>query len=524
MHAKLRRSIVRTVTIVTISGTLLLVSCGSDSKSSTTTAAPTVGTETTTAGTDSSASTVDTTGSTTGTTAVPSTDVSATAPEGLPENMQSYLRTLSGKVNVATGICPKVGGQDVPVLSMQNQLIATAPNLDEATAAFKKVLPDNPLDVSGYGDQNPDEPGLFLAVTHSDFNPDEEFMRLVAGVNDESAGGTLLSLNFVYSVSQVWRFHPYGPATGNQPAPTTVPTGAGQRTIAVFDSMYPSNFSVPQPSADGKSMVYPSNPPTTDPYPAYGHGPFVATLIKRFAPDASVLAFGIPQGVDPDGVFVSIGDVQTTMKSAFDEQRNPNKADFNVEVTPDIINLSLGAPGCGLTVPVTFGEFLSRIVNPDEWITASGHTPLIVAAAGNSSANVEEYPAAFSGFATRYSTQYPNLAARFKDLSTSVAAVGSMSPGTTIDPDCFSNVGSWVNIWAPGTDQVSYYPYPAGGTDWGKWSGTSFSTARVSAMLATKATADAKSVNDVWAGLSGGPAVPDFTVTTSITTPIRCPP
>ena len=38
--------------------------------------------------------------------------------------------------------------------------------------------------------------------------------------------------------------------------------------------------------------------------------------------------------------------------------------------------------------------------------------------------------------------------------------MGSMT--TSSDPDCFSNVGGWVNIWAPGTDQVSHYPYGHG--------------------------------------------------------------
>ena len=33
-------------------------------------------------------------------------------------------------------------------------------------------------------------------------------------------------------------------------------------------------------------------------------------LIDRFARDATVKAYGVANGVDPDGVFISIGDVQ----------------------------------------------------------------------------------------------------------------------------------------------------------------------------------------------------------------------
>jgi hypothetical protein len=137
---------------------------------------------------------------------------------------------------------------------------------------------------------------------------------------------------------------------------------------------------------------------------------------------------------------------------------------------------------------------LDRVTDEKLWLHlgSPAAVPLIVAAAGNNSTDALEYPAALP----------------------KVIAVGSMTNGVQ---DCFSNYGGWVDVWAPGTDQISQYP---NNTGWAKWSGTSFATARFSALLVSTA-APGQTVADRWTALRQSP-VPDFSVTPVTSPPQPC--
>ncbi len=327
--------------------------------------------------------------------------------------MQACLDRLAGTISAAYDLCPPSGGQPVPVLWMRNKMLVSAADVAAATRALNSLPVDGVSDVTEYLDGAGNTAfGLFEA-TVTGMKVDKEFMDNLekANIDSRSQGGPLMSLNFVYSVSQVWRFHPYG-APDEVPeaeAPALPAAASGGPTIDVFDSLYPTNPLLtpnwPGPSENATTLAYPSTRPTT-PYPAYGHGPFVTSLIKRSAPTANVRAFGIAQNVDTQGVFITAADVQAAMSAAFGQVNDPTAKPQFTGPVPDIVNLSLGGPGCGVTAPAPLGEFLNLAATPGEWSLDLTKAPVIVAAAGNSSAKVEDYPAAFSGVLHSPHSQY----------------------------------------------------------------------------------------------------------------------
>jgi len=133
----------------------------------------------------------------------------------------------------------------------------------------------------------------------------------------------------------------------------------------------------------------------------------------------------------------------------------------------------------------------------------------VVAAAGNSSSDVEFYPAAF---------------AERSDFEIPLVSVGSKNPDRAV-VSLYSNTGSWVKSYRPGTAVVSTLPEtfnassrqqvlrlgnsnPARGlvddddfsTGFGVWSGTSFAApafaADVAQQLATAAGSPSKVLGD----------------------------
>jgi subtilisin family serine protease len=119
-------------------------------------------------------------------------------------------------------------------------------------------------------------------------------------------------------------------------------------------------------------------------------------------------------------------------------------------------------------------------------------TPMYVAAAGNGGGDVKHFPAAWrdkatitraadlvdaalGGGPTAAGNQIRQIQAV---LQARTIAVGSWSGGVRHP---FSNCGDWVNGRADGADEVSRYP---SSTTWASWSGTSFATPRVSAVVA----------------------------------------
>lgn len=130
----------------------------------------------------------------------------------------------------------------------------------------------------------------------------------------------------------------------------------------------------------------------------------------------------------------------------------------------DVLNLSLGAYTVDGAPPVVLRWALNRFL--------LGRDRVVVAAAGNDGVSDRPFwPAGFAGADVPWRQQVVAVAAH---------------DGTAICP--WSNSGPWVSLAAPGADVVStYIHHPEYGTGWAAWSGTSFATPHVVAMIAEQA-------------------------------------
>lgn len=212
---------------------------------------------------------------------------------------------------------------------------------------------------------------------------------------------------------------------------------------------------------------------------AYGHGTFIAGIIRQAAPRARVLAI---KAVHSDKIGYS-GDALIALREilnrVIDAQDN-NRQDLMV----DVVSFSAGYydewNGTPDLVHVLDGLICRGVV--------------VVAAAGNEATDRPFYPAAL---ATRREV---------KNGGPQVIGVGALNPdGTTA---LFSNEDLWVTAWASGVNVVSLYPPETDGSEtperalpakkrysldpdkftgeYAVWSGTSFATPLVAAEVANR--------------------------------------
>jgi subtilisin family serine protease len=162
---------------------------------------------------------------------------------------------------------------------------------------------------------------------------------------------------------------------------------------------------------------------------AVGHGTFVAGLIALVAPKAKILPERVLNG---NGYGTVYGAAQAILDAT--------------AAGAGVINLSFG------TENQPPSNLLQQAIQQ-----AQQAGVIVVAAAGNTGSNQQEYPAAWS-------------------QALSVAAMDQADSSLTN----FSNWGGWVQVGAPGEQVVG--PMPGGGYD--TWAGTSMSTPFVSGQAA----------------------------------------
>jgi subtilisin family serine protease len=155
---------------------------------------------------------------------------------------------------------------------------------------------------------------------------------------------------------------------------------------------------------------------------AYGHGTFVTGLVALAAPAARIMAVRV---LDPNG----LSDVWRLSKAMVWAAANG----------ADVMNLSLGT----YTHTHIANELIANI-------STNGRGVVVVAAAGNASSNVPQYPAAEGG--------------------SRVLSVGASTPTDTLAS--FSDYGSWVRVAAPGVSVWSTLP----GGQYAAWNGTSMAS------------------------------------------------
>lgn len=173
---------------------------------------------------------------------------------------------------------------------------------------------------------------------------------------------------------------------------------------------------------------------------AVGHGTHVSGIVTRIAPQSKLLPVRV---LDVDGR-------GNTYDLAY-------AIDWAVENGADVINMSLGC------------DFDATVL-ADAVARAQSNGVVIVAAAGNDDAEMQQYPAAYPGVL-------------------SITAVNNESAKAS-----FANYGTdWVDLAAPGVGITSTVPV-SGAILYGSWSGTSTSTPFVSgaAALARQHSPDAE--------------------------------
>lgn len=220
---------------------------------------------------------------------------------------------------------------------------------------------------------------------------------------------------------------------------------AGVRAASAADVENPDTFDVESGAnvPDGYA----------DPYA--GHGTFIAGIVKCLAPATDV---AVERLIGPSG-FVVEADMVTQIRQGLSR-------------SPDIISLSAGGYTRHDMPPMALRELW------DQHLGLQGGV-VLVAAAGNNGSSRPFWPAAFDW----------------------AVGVGSMARDGQ-SRSWFSNLGSWVDLYAPGEDIVNAYPrmkymtFGDGTTPRGQerdtsagivqWSGTSFATPVVAALIAAR--------------------------------------
>jgi hypothetical protein len=317
----------------------------------------------------------------------------------------------------------------------------------------------NKLNTAARGLRPPEPVGAGVPVYRFVLRPDSDpeqtaaALRNLSGVKDAQPNLEAAAVEFVggrrYAWADVGPADPSLPASaydvaqsalGNAGLPATLPSVAGGPVIAVLDTGvdvdHPAlrsrvapggvdlvdNDSDPREVADG---VDNNGDGTVD--EAYGHGTYVAGIIRLIAPSARLLPIRILDS-DGDSSAWRIAKGLLAARAA----------------GATIVNLSLGAGN--------LGRLVERIVKD---VTET--SVIVVAAAGNDGDERYRYPAAYG----------------------EVISVAAFD-GRDAQRADFTNHGSWVQLAAPGVDIDSTYP----GGRYARWGGTSAAAPVVTAAAA----------------------------------------
>jgi hypothetical protein len=184
--------------------------------------------------------------------------------------------------------------------------------------------------------------------------------------------------------------------------------------------------------------------------PEDGHGTFITGILRAHAPGAKVVVHALRSQPGGYSAYITDEDLSFAISELGDRG-------------VDIINCSLGGAAHGLQ-----GLFLTPIAIDELRQRHPGI--VIVASAGNDRTDIPMYPAAL----------------------TSVIAVASV---TDVDERAdYSNFGKWVDAAAPGQVHSTFVEWDDSPADdpgehfhgFATWSGTSFSTPKVAAAIATR--------------------------------------
>ncbi len=187
----------------------------------------------------------------------------------------------------------------------------------------------------------------------------------------------------------------------------------------------------------GRLIRYPYDTPVTgeplvgDVNQAFGHGCFIAGIVRQVVPDAQVLAIRIMSSDD------CVREADLIYALGLMAVRVANALNGDMAQMIDVISLSLGYFNESPADPV-YTAALWLAIEPLLLLGVP-----VVAAAGNYSTRRHFYPAAFA--------QSPTPAGQAPVIS-----VGALNPNGS--RAVFSDDGGWVRAWASGAAMVSTFP------------------------------------------------------------------
>jgi hypothetical protein len=361
----------------------------------------------------------------------------------------------------------------VPIVAVPDQLLLTGENAERLAVAVQTTR--RRLDNQVVGEPRPiNALATRLALRPGTLTP--SFLRNV--IPTLQGQGFSVDLNYFEPAMPKNGFNPGdNPAEGQEQRALK---GGSEKSVLVVDS--PAQSQTMVFDLDGNGFIDEDN----------GHGDFVAELVKLLAPQADVQLAGvrgrqIASLARWSPMMFSDADVIRAMGNAF----GLSPGGTAVRRSFNAVNLSLGGSGCdGIAARLPLGRFMRGLALLATKLTDVA--PTYVAAAGNDGGDVKHFPAAWrdrptilaaadavdlaigGGSPTVAGNQIRQIQAF---LERQMIAVGSWTAGVR---DSFSNCGDWVNGFAAGSDAVSMYPSKTG---WASWSGTSFATPRVTAMI-----------------------------------------
>jgi subtilisin family serine protease len=247
-----------------------------------------------------------------------------------------------------------------------------------------------------------------------------------------------------YKMPEAPRWHPGGPVvalldTGVE-AHDWLPDPVQGQQFSV-EAGWSAYVPIPSPPLDGDKRDLGTH---------WGHGTFIAGLIRMAAPHARLLSVRVMSAMGK----VSELNVVSALGWLADEIDRGRR----VDVVLTAFGRRADAYDPGLADLRTALKKLSDRRVP------------VVAAAGNHGSDVPEYPAAFAA-----------------DPELSVVSVGASEEKSAEHPEPYSNFGDWVRQWQVGSNIISLMSLPPGydpADRYAWWSGTSFSAATYAGAVA----------------------------------------
>lgn len=219
---------------------------------------------------------------------------------------------------------------------------------------------------------------------------------------------------------------------------------------------------------------------------AAGHGTFIAGILRQVSPEADIISVRV---ADSNGVLLE-GDFLLAVRTLVKMMSLP-KSKGGRQL--DVLNLSLG-----YYHETPEDEYFDRTLS-ELLVAARKRGCAVVCSAGNDATDRPAFPAALWGWkGADFVVEDPASAAPH-------LAVGALNPNGTMT--LFSNLGAWVQTYAPGASVLSTHPGFDGGAQPGVrdnrygfrretidpedfaggfalWSGTSFAAPYVAGLLA----------------------------------------